>query len=208
MSEVLSLLNQNIQNAFNPKYSLLTRIDCLWAVFQFFSFFPMFLCTLHRFYNQIPHTPYIKDKKMKFPTNIVEYFVKFNTFMFVIFYIPQTILRFFIPKNLNNILLIIHHLATFYGAYVFIRIEYYPWFTLGPLAFHSLLLAMPTSTILYYPYIILILMCCHGVSIEPYKSRKGYKEIITYIIQLSIVLVIMWAVGFTNEIELVSYLNN
>ena len=87
MSEVLSLLNQNIQNAFNPKYSLLTRIDCLWAVFQFFSFFPMFLCTLHRFYNQIPHTPYIKDKKMKFPTNIVEYFVKFNTFMFVIFYI-------------------------------------------------------------------------------------------------------------------------
>ena len=35
------------------------------------------------------------------------------------------------------------------------------------------------------------------------NKRKGYKNINTYIIMLSIVLVIMWAVGFTNEIDYV-----
>ena len=203
MSELFSLLNQNYQTFLNPRYSFLTRVDCLWSVYQFFSFFPMFFCTLYRFYYQIPHSPYIRNNNLPFPQNMIETFVRFSTLMFVLFYIPQTVLRLFVPQNLNNVLLLIHHFATFYGAYVFIRIEYYPWFTLGPLAFHSLLLAMPTATYLYYPYIILILMCSYGVSIEPYSKRKGYKNINTYIIMLSIVLVIMWAVGFTNEIDYV-----
>lgn len=201
MLNVIPLISQNIRITFNSKYSVLTRIDCAWVIFQSFTFFPLAFFLKSRFQNQIPNEKFLSPST-PFPATFVETYIKFNTLMFLIFYVPQTVLRLFLGLDQNNVLLILHHFATFYGVYVFLKVPYYPWFTIGPLAFHSLLLVMPTATYLYYPYIILILICWYGLGLPPYNKRKWYNQIRYYIIGLSAVLILMWAVGFTNEIEI------
>lgn len=196
---VLSFILANYSIILDSKYTFLTRLDFAWVVYQFFSFFPILLFTMYRFYHQIRNEEYSESSK-PLPKTCIEYFMKFNSFVYLLFYIPQTMARLTIKYNIDNVLLIIHHFLTFYGAIYFMMLPYYPWFTLGPLAFHALLLVLPDYINLYYIYIILILICFYGLTLAPYNQKKGYKEVKRYIFLLSIVLVLMWAIGFRNDI--------
>lgn len=199
LKAMASFLKSSYAIVINSKYTCLTRLDVAWVLYQFISFLPIFIFGLYRFYHQIRNEEYPESQK-PLPKSCIEYFMKFNSFMYLLFYVPQTIARLTIKYDSDNVLLIVHHILTFYGAVSFMLLPYYPWFSIAPLAFHSLLLLLPDYIKLYYIYIILIIMCYYGMGLHPYNQRKQYKEIRRYLFLLSVVLVIMWATGFRNDI--------
>lgn len=191
-----------IYSLSNDGNSFLIKWNVCWMLYQTFAFFPMIWFSILRFRKQIENEEYY-DKKKKFPSSFIDFATKIYTFFYFIFYVPELYLTLHEWATPCKLCYIIHHLATLFGAWNFMWVEYYPWFTLFPLAFHSLLIMFPSHTWLNYIYISSILFCYYGLMQKPYVGRKHYDRIKVYIIMLTFPLIGLWFFTCTNYIHIV-----
>lgn len=185
----------------SDKYRFDTKIHTLWYFYQHITLLPMLYFSLVRFRKQIANEEYIEPKK-EFKSYKIDSFVRFYTFIYFIFYFITILFSLRKITSPCKALSVAHHLVSLYGAVNFMKIKYFPWFTLLPLALHSALLTFPKYTSLNYIYIISILICYYGLTQRPWNGRPGYQGIKYFIIGLIFPLLGIWWLNCHNVLIL------
>ena len=175
------------------------KIDVMWYAYQYATMIPIYILAFCRLYKQPNNEDYYKRD---FKANKWDILMKVYTFFYILYYSITFFPNVYEYHTPCRLLTALHHLCSVLGGVDYIRLDYFPWFTLLPLGIHSTLLYFPDNFELCYVYIFSIIISFYALNQEPFNSKVKYKKMKRFIISLVAPLILMYFNHCHNVLDL------
>ncbi len=97
---------------------------------------------------------------------------------------------------------LLHHLVSMTGSPLFLAYTDYPWFVVGPIFMHAMLMAFPLVTWLNYVYLAFVFACHYGLGHKHLQSHPTSLLLRTVAIKgFYLAVVTLWYLDCKNTIQ-------
>jgi hypothetical protein len=175
------------------------KTHVMWYAYQYATMIPIYILGFCRLYKQPNNEDYYKKD---FKANIWDKLMKVYTFFYIAYYFITFFPNIVEYNTPCRLLTALHHVCSVVGGIDYIRLDYFPWFTLLPLGIHSTLLYFPDHFELCYVYIISIYVSYYALSQEPFNSKVKYQKMKRFILSLITPLILMYLYHCDNVLDL------
>jgi hypothetical protein len=173
----------------------------IWYLWNVLAVVPFFYFAYKRLKNQLNWDEY---GTRRFPSFPMDSYIRIAMIASPSYYLLDTftLLYLYDQFDICNLAFLIHHLITLWGSWAMLTLPYYPWFIVGTVAFHSILILFPQYLFLNYGYLMFMFCMIYGLNIKPWNQYADYRRVLhTVYALIAVPIIMLWALECPNNME-------